>query len=200
MTWDVGTSVLQIINDLLEAAGYASLWTDGMGQFQATPYVSPANRPPVYEALSPFVKGDTSLMAPDWTKDQDIYSIPNRYVAISQGGGDAEALVAVETNTDPSSPFSYPSRGRWITRVVTGVEATSQADLQARAKMGLAQASSVTSGIAIQHLYLPDLQLNTTIRFVNPDADLDLLCYVTKTSLTFDPTSYCKSEIREAVV
>lgn len=199
MTWDVGTSVLQIINELLEAAGYASLWSDGWGQFQVTPYVAPADRPPVYEALSPFTPGDTSVMAPEWQRDRDIYSIPNRYVAISQGSGDEEALVAVATNEDPTSPFSYQARGRWVTRVVTGVEATSQADLLARAKMGLAQASSVTSGISIEHLYLPDLILNSTVRFTNPQAGLDFLCYVTKTSITFDPTALCKSEIREAI-
>jgi hypothetical protein len=200
MTWDVGTSILQIINDLLEAAGYASLWTDGWGQFRAEPYVSPANRTPVYEALNPFSKGDGSLMGPKWRNDKDIYGIPNRYVAISQGSGDEESLVAVATNEDPSSPFSYQARGRWVTRVVTGVEATSQEDLEARALMGLSQASSVTAGISLEHVFLPDLLINRTVKFTNPDAGLDLLCYVTKTSVEFDPTALCKTEIREAVV
>lgn len=200
MTWDVGTTILQIINDLLQAHGYTSLWSDGLGQFRTAPYVSPADRTPVYEALSPFTAGDESLMAPEWERDRDIYSIPNRYVAISQGSGDTEALVAVATNTDPASPFSYPSRGRWVTQVVTGVEASSLADLQARAKMGLAQASSVTSGISIEHIFLPDMHINETVRFNNPGAGLDILCYVTKTSIEFDPTALVKSEIREAVV
>lgn len=200
LTWDVGTSVLQIINDLLETAGYASLWTDGMGQFRATPYVSPAERSPVYEGLNPFSKGDQSLMDPGWTNDHDIYSIPNRYVAISQGSGDAEAMVSVATNEDPASPFSYQSRGRWITRVVTGVEVTSQADLDTRAKMGLAQTSSVANGIQLKHVFLPLLKINETIRFRNPDAELDLLCYVTKTTVEFDPTALCSSEIQEASV
>lgn len=200
MVWDVGTSVLQIVNDLLEAAGYSSLWTDGMGQFRADPYVPPAQRTPVYEQLAPLTKGETSLMAPDWSRDRDIYSIPNRYVAISQGSGDEESLVAVATNEDPDSPFSFQARGRWITRVVTGVEATSLADLQSRAQMGLSSSSSVTSGISIEHAYLPELQINRTIKFTNPDAGLDLLCYVTKTTVEFDPTALCKSEIQEAVV
>lgn len=200
MTWDVGTSVLQVVNDLLEAAGYTSLYTDGMGQFRTEPYVSPANRTPVYQSLSPFTHGEDSLMSPDWERDRDIYSIPNRYVAVAQGDGAVEGLVAVEINDDPLSPFSFTARGRWVTRVVTGVEATSQADLQARAKMGLAQASSVTSGLTINHVYLPALTLNAAIRFVNPDAGLDMLCYVTQTTIQFDPTALCKSEIREAVL
>lgn len=200
MTWEVGTSVLLICNELLEAAGYTSLYTDGMGQFRTDPYVTPANRVPVYSALNPFSSGENSLMAPEWERDRDIYSIPNRYVAISAGSGDEEALVAVATNEDASSPFSVQARGRWVTRVETGIEATSQADLLSRAKMGLAQASSVTSGISLEHMFLPDLVINSVIRFTNPDAGLDLLCYVTKTSVEFDPTALCKSEIREAVV
>lgn len=200
LTWEVGTPILQIVNDLLAAAGYGSLYTDGMGQFRCDPYVSPANRTPVYTALNPFSKGDDSLMSPEWDRDQDIYSIPNRYVLVSQGDGDAEGMVAVATNENPASPFSVQARGRWITRVETGVEATTQADLDARAKMGLAQASSVTSGISLEHVFLPELQINRTVKFVNPDAELDLLCYVTRTSVEFDPTALCKSEIREAVV
>lgn len=200
MVWDVGTSILTIINDLLQANGYGSIWTDGMGQFRVTPYVPPSARTPVYEALAPFTPGEQSLMSPEWTNDRDIYSIPNRYVAISSGSGDEEAMVAVATNEDPASPFSYQARGRWVTHVQTDVEASSQADLLARAQMGLAQMSSVTSGITISHVYLPDLRLNETVRFTNPAAGLDLLCYVTKTNVEFDPTALCQSEIREAVI
>lgn len=200
MTWETGTSRLRIINDLLAAAGYFSLWCDGQGQYRVSPYVVPSQRTPVYEARTPFSKGDFSLMSPDWQRDRDIYSIPNRYVAIGQGDGTLEAPVAVATNVDPNSPFSYPSRGRWITHVVTGVEATSQAELTTRAKMGLAQLSSVTSGITASHIFLPDMAVNAVVRFVNPDADLDILCSVSSTSIPFDPVALCKSELQEVVV
>lgn len=199
LTWDVGTPILTIVNELLEASGYASLWVDGQGQFRVTPFVAPGDRVPIYEALAPFTKGETSVLAPDWQRDRDIYQIPNRYVAVSQGDGEEEGMVAVVTNEDPASPFSYQSRGRWITRTVTGVEATSQADLEARAVMGLAQASSIASGLKIKHLFLPDLMVTAAVRFKHPDAGLDVLCYVTKTTLPLDPLALCASEIREAL-
>lgn len=200
MVWEVGTPVLKIINELLAAGGYSSLGLDEMGQFRVQRYQSPAQRDPVYSAEAPFVVGNRSVLSPSWERDRDIYSIPNRYVAIGQGSDEAEAPVAVATNTAETSPFSYQSRGRWITRVVTGVEATSQAELESRALMGLAQASSVTSGISLSHRFLPELVVNSTIRFTHPDAGLDLLCYVTKTSVPFKATELCKSEIQEAVV
>jgi hypothetical protein len=200
MTWDLGTPLLTIINGLLEAAGYASLWVDNLGQYRVTPYTSPAQRDPVYSQEAPFVVGDRCVLSPEWERDRDIYSVPNRYVAVGQGSGEAEAPVAVVTNTNANSPFSYQARGRWVTRVVTGVEAASAEDLETRALMGLAQASSVTSGFSIQHRFLPDLKVNDVIRFRHPDAGVDLLCYVTRIETDLRVDSLCRTEIREAVV
>lgn len=197
LTWDMGTTRLKIINDLLDAANYFSLWCDGAGQFQVTPYVEPKDRPPVYALATPFSRGELSLMAPDWTRDRDIYSIPNRYVAVTSGDSEVAALTSVATNMDPLSPYSYPSRGRWITAVLTGAEATTQADLNAIAKRGLTNLSAVANLIAVSHLYLPDVMVNRTVRFINQVADLDLLAYVTKTTIPFDPVTLCSSEFRE---
>lgn len=200
MVWEVGVPVLQIVNELLEAAGYFSLYTDGAGQYRADKYVAPSARPPIYEAANPFSAGESSLMSPEWTHDRDIYGVPNRYVAISQGSGETEGLIAVATNESPSSPYSFQARGRWITRTVTGVEATSQAELQTRAQMGLSGASAVTSALSIQHVFLPELRINQAVRFINPGIGLNLLCYVTKTDVPFDPTELCRTELREAVI
>lgn len=199
LVWDVGTTRLTIVNELLNAAGYFSLWCDGEGQFRVSEFVPAQERVPVYSSLTPFSKGDLSLMSPDWSRDRDIYAIPNRYVAIGQGSGDTAALVGVATNEDPASPFSKQARGRWITRVVTGVEAVSQEDLNTRAKMGLAGATSVSNGIAVQHVFLPDLLVNSVVRFVNPDAGLDILMSVTVTKVPFDPVALCSSDLREVL-
>jgi hypothetical protein len=200
MTWDVGTSRLKIINDVLSAAGYFSLWVDGYGQYRATQYIVPSQRQPVYETNTPFSRGDNSLMDPSWTRDNDIYSVPNRYVAIGQGDGVTEAPVAIATNEDPLSPFSYQARGRWITHVVSGVEATSVSELVTRARMGLAQMSAVTSGFSVAHMFLPDIMVNSVVRFTNDLAELDVYCSVSSTSIPFDPAALCKSVLQEVVV
>lgn len=195
--WEAGTTRLKIINDLLDAANYFSLWTDGQGQYRVEPYVEPANRPVVYEALQPFTNSEDSLMSPEWSRDRDIYSVPNRYVVVSQGSGIDEAFTSVATNVDPTSPFSYPSRGRWITTVETGVEAVSLEDLDAIAKRRLDAATAVTSTISAEHVFLPDLRINSIIRFTNEEAGLDMRCSVVKTEVPFDPDSLCKTELRE---
>lgn len=197
LTWDVGTSILKIVNDLLSAAGYFSLYTDGAGQFKVTPYLPSSERAPVYRAEAPFSVGDQSLMSSKWTLDKDFYSVPNRYVAISQGDGTTEAMVAVVTNEDPTSPFSYQSRGRWITRTRTGVEAVSQEDLLTRARQGLAASMGITTKIAAEHLFLPELQINRTVEFYNEAAGLSIVCSVLGTTLPFNPTGLCKTDLRE---
>lgn len=199
MTWDVGTSRLKIINDLLDAGNFRSLWVDYEGQYQVTEYIPPAQRTPIYQFISPFKDDETSLMAPAWTRDRDIFSIPNRYVAIGQGDSETEALVAFAVNDNENSPYSYQSRGnRWITQVDTGVEAEDQAALDGYAQRRLNAATSVSSGMTVQHLLLPNIQVNRAIEFVNTTAGHDFLCYITKTTFVFDPLALCVTEIQEA--
>jgi hypothetical protein len=198
--WDVGTTRLKIINDLLDAGGFFSLWVDGYGQYQATDYVLPAERATKFSVLAPFVVGPTSVWAPEWTNDRDIYSIPNRFVAVSQGDGEAEALVSTATNEDPASPFSFAARGRWITEVETGVEAVSQAALDLYAKRRLASLTSVGSTVEISHPHLPGMAVNDVLQLTNPGAGLDIRASVAKTSVVFDPIGLCQSTLTEVVV
>lgn len=201
MTWNAGTTRLKIINDLLQTAGYFSLWCDGLGQYRVTKYAPPSQRPPVYEMLAPFSDGPNSVMSPDWTQDRDIYGIPNRVVVIGQGDSENPALVAVAENTDPSSPFSRSSRGRWITEVLTDVEAVDIAELESYAVRRLAESSSVTSSIKLKHIFLPNLPVNSTVLFTNEKAKMtEVLCYLSSTTVNFDPLALCVSEIREAIV
>lgn len=196
MVWDLGKTRLQIINDLLDVAGYFSLFCDGWGQYQAVPYVQPADRVPVYESIAPFSDGARSLMDPAWRRDRDIYSIPNRYLVVGQGDGTNAALVSLATNVDPESPYSFPSRGRWITATEIGVEAADQSTLDTIARARLSRAASVTNQITLRHVFLPDLHVNSVVKFVNPGAALDTYCYVVNTSIPLDPTALCSTTMR----
>jgi hypothetical protein len=197
LTWDVGTTRLRIINDLLDAAGYFSLWVDGWGNFRATPYTTPASRAPRFSVMAPFEVGATSLWAPEWTADEDIYAVPNRVVAVSQGDGDTAALTSTATNTDPLSPYSSVSRGRWITLVETGVEAVDQAALDTYAARRLTEVTSVTSTLTIKHAPLPGLNVNDVVRVVNPAAEIDSLAVVRQTMIPLSCTAMAESTLVE---
>ena len=198
MTWDATTTKLQIVNDLLAAGGYFSLWCDYQGQFRCTPYNLPMNTPPTYAALAPFTD-ENSVLSPDWKHTQDIYGIPNRYVAVGQGSGSSAALIATATNMDPNSDFSYPSRGCWITVTEKGVQTTDLSALQAYAQQKLNAAVSVVGTYSFSHLLLPGLYVNSTVQFTNERSGVDVLAAVTDLTMPLDPTALCTSVMRQAV-
>lgn len=206
--WPVGTSKLQIVNDLLDALNYRSLWVDGEGNFRATPYVVPAKRSLLYELLNgisrELIDGETSIYEQEWSRDLDMFSVPNKVIAVQSGTGDAPALVGEYTNTDPASPFSYPSRGRWITRVLDGVETPDGTDpevvafLEAKAQQSLIAASSVQATVKVKHLPVP-LQVGDVMRFANAPAGIDARHVATSIKLDASPLGLMDTELQEVI-
>lgn len=208
MTWEAGTSKLKIINDLLDVAGYNSLWMDGYGDLQATPRVLPANRSLTYDLLGiprELQDGQTSIYSPDWTRDRDSFEVPNKVIAIQAAGGEDEAaLVGTWTNTDPASPYSYPSRGRWIPHVLDSVEtpegtaAQTLEFLRNRARATLVQMSAVQAEIKITHLPIP-IRVSDVLRFVNSKAQVDGRYVVTRIKLDTTALGLMSSTLQEVI-
>lgn len=167
MVWEAGTTPLRIVNDLLAAINYWGVRCDRWGRYVLAPYSRPQDRSPVRG----FVPAADSILVPDWTVDQDLVTVPNRAVVVSRGSADDEAFVGVAENTDPGSPFSYPSRGRWITVVEHDVEVTSQGAVDARAARLLAERSSVAAEYEIAHAIVP-LDLHDVVTLVDGPASV----------------------------
>lgn len=198
MVWDVGETTLKIVNDLLDAGGFFSLYSDFYGGFRADKYVLPADRPVSFEASGPFVYGPDSVMSPEWKRAQSV-DVPNRFLAVGVGNEASAALTSVATNEDPSSPYSYQSRGRWITKTETGVEAASQDVLDAYAARSLISASQPGTSLSVQHLPLPGLRINSVVRVSNPRADLDSLVSVQNTKITLSFDALAESTLAEVL-
>lgn len=208
MAWEAGTSKLKIINDLLDVAGYNALWMDGMGNFQVTPRVLPADRSILYEVLGiprELRDGEQSIYRPSWNRDRDSFGVPNKVIAVqSAGGEDEEALVGQWTNEDPTSPYSYPSRGRWIPYVLDsvetpeGTEAEIIAFLQQRARATLVQMSAVQAQVSLDHLPIP-VKVGDVIRFAHSAAGIDARHVITSISLDITPTGLMQSKLQEVI-
>ena len=206
MVWPAGTTKLQIVNDLLAALNYNSLWVDGLGNFQATPYVLPAQRSLSYEILNgverELVDGEQAIYAQEWTRDRDMFDVPNKVIAVQSASGDAPALVGEYTNTDPDSPFSYPSRGRWITKTLDSVETPDGTDLEvvafleAKARQSLIASSSVQATVQVKHLPVP-IRVSDVMRFANTPAGIDARHVVTSISLDAHPLGLMESKLQE---
>lgn len=181
MVWEAGESKLTIINELLEAAGYWSLWVDGAGQFRVEPYVNPADRPVAHE----FIQGPESLHEIGWSREQDLSGVPNKFVVVGEGDDEEPPLVGVAVNENPDSPFSFQARGRWITRTEEGVEAESQAVVDQLAQRRLFDAMDPVARISVKHAVLP-LDPNQLVRFRDSGHDVLATIQNMKYDLRFD--------------
>lgn len=190
MTWEAGTPRLTIFNDILEAIGYWSMNVSGAGAFQIRPYVPPAQRPLSWQ----FKEGETSIHLPEWSREQDLAGIPNKVVLVSQGGEEKPALVGIARNMNPSSPASYPARGRWVTRTETGVEASTQEVITQMAEKKLLEASTAIAKIEIEHLPVP-IWTNDLVEFSSQGVQTRATVQSIKYDLS--PDGLCKTTLRE---
>lgn len=208
MVWPAGTTKLTIVNDLLDALNYSALWVDGAGNFRATPYVVPARRSLSYELLNDvkreLVDGDESIYSEAWSRDRDMFGVPNKIIAVQSATGEAPALVGVYTNEDPASPFSYQSRGnRWITRTIDvetpeGTDPEVVAFLEARAQKTLLAASAVQATIKVKHLPTPS-RVSDVMRFRNAPAGIDARHVVTNIELEAHALGLMESTLQEVI-
>mgnify|MGYP000902892572 CR=1 FL=1 len=192
MVWDPGTSVLTVVNELLDAAGYWACFTDGAGVVHLEPYVRPAARARTFN----FVEGETAIHSAEWTREQDLAAVPNRVLLVGQGDQDRPALVGVATNEDPQSRFSRQRRGRWITVSETGVEAADQATITAKARRKLIEASTPQAKLQVSHMPIPVAPNHAGI-FRSQGADSRVVLQSIEYQL--DPTALVKSTLIEVV-
>lgn len=208
MAWEAGTSKLKIVNDLLDVAGYNSLWMDGYGAFRTTPRVLPADRSLVYDVLGvprEMKYGESSIYQPDWTRERDSYQVPNKVIAVQAAGGEDEAaLVGTWTNEDPTSPYSYLARGRWIPHVLDSVETPEGTEseiiefLEARARATLIAMSAVQAQAKITHLPIP-VRVGEVIRFSHQPSGIDTRHVFTDIELELSSTGMMKSTLQEVI-
>mgnify|MGYP001809867151 CR=1 FL=1 len=216
MVWPAGTTKLQIVNDLLSALNYSSLWVDGVGKFRATPYVLPARRSLGYELLNgaerKLVDGEESIYEQEWSRDLDMYRVPNKVIAVASGSGDAAPSIGIATNEDPESPFSYQSRGnRWIVPdsgplTVDVPDFSSAGDpvaatvafLENAALRSLIARSSIQASVSVKHLPVP-LRVSDVVRFQNTPAQINARHTVTQIDLEAHPLGLMKTTLQEVV-
>lgn len=193
ITWDAGISKLTVINELLTAVGYWSLWCDGGGVFRVEPYLDPASRQPAYT----FRHGERAVHFPEWGRSQDLSSVPNRFIAVGQGDEENEPLVGVALNENPDSPYSYQARGRWITATEEGVEGDSQAIFDQYAARRLRDLMNPVARMSATHAALP-LAANDLVEFI-PEDGIRRLATVQRMSFDFTYDTDFKVEWREVI-
>ena len=195
MVWEADTSKLQIINDLLASINFFSLWVDGYGVFQGTPYQPPGGRGISWI----FEDNFRSIYSPEFFNDKDEFNVPNKVVLVSTSDGETEALTAVATNEDPDSKYSYNQRGRWITTTEKDIEVTSQATLNLMVQRRMVELSEISSTYDISHALIP-LNLNDAVKFIRSTEGISTVGVVQKMSFGTGVGELVKTTIREVAL
>lgn len=189
MVFDPASTILTVVNELLKAAGYWSLWVDGAGVYRVEPYEDPSQRPESWR----FEDGEAQVRFPEWEREQDLSNVPNLFRVYREGTDEDDGIEGVYRNDDESSPFSIPSRGFIIERSESAEVETVEEAVELAARR-LRDAMSVVARITASHAPLP-LNPNEVIRHI--DATTDVRCTIQNMSLTFETGTECRAEWRE---
>lgn len=136
--WEVGTSILTIVNQLLGEINYNQLWFTPDGSAVLEPASVPtaeniehtmSDRPE--DQLGGAVKIDRML--PSISRVTDVYQAPNVFLCLCSNPDKSGPMKAISENTNPQSPLSISRRGRRIMTVKRVDNIASQEELQAYA-------------------------------------------------------------------
>lgn len=126
--WDIGTSYLAIMNQLLSEMSYNSTYMDNSGKIVLSKYVAPSlsNIDFTYRA------GTYSIIGSDYSRSNDYHNKNNVFKVICANPDLETPLVATSENNEASSPFSTVNIGR-VLNVSYIDNIASQAALQDKA-------------------------------------------------------------------
>ena len=192
--WQQGASVAQIIQDLLTAINYGSVWFDSYGAAQCNPYISPDqdNIDHIYATDS------NSIIAPMVEQTLDWFSIPNVIVlAVSQP--DRPILVSKFVNSDPNSPVSTVRRGRRVVKFDNSMDVATQAELDALAHQAAVSAANVYETLSYSTMPMPNHGERDGILFTHNGLGVSARYTEHKWGLTLSAGSMMTHEMRRVV-
>ena len=169
--WDIGTSYLEIINQLLNEINYNPLWFNSRGAAVLEP-VSLPNSSRLKHVMDERVV--ESLLLPSISRETDIYRAPNVFLCVCSNADKSQPLVSRAENTNPQSPLSIARRGRRIMKRIQVDNIENQAALDAYAQRICNESMIGGETIRVQTGLLPGFGVAdvTALRFEG----IDTLC------------------------
>lgn len=164
--FDIGTSKLDIINELLSEINYKSAVADVNGKIIIEPYAKP-----VLSAVNKTYKADeVSKIYPNITESADFYNVPNVFIAVVSNSDLEEDLVSVYTNDNPASKLSTLYRGRKIVSEIYQPDGiASQEDLDAYVAKKAFDAMQIEQTVEITTALMPDHGVGEVIFIEHPE-------------------------------
>lgn len=124
--WEPGTEWLDVLNDLSAEVNYRSLYIDMEGRAVMEPYAPPR----AARVRHRYRVDGKSILEPEMTIQEDLFDVPNVFIALCENPDYDTPLRAEAVNTDLTDPASVPNRGR-VPQVETVDNIAGQEALQA---------------------------------------------------------------------
>lgn len=140
--WDVGTSMLTIVNQLLDEINYSSLWIDSNGFARCGPYQ--ADDKPLDFA---YTAGPGSVILQEHSVSNDVFNSYNVFTVCANRIGDSAPIYVTAVNDDATSKISTVRRGR-IAAPITMLNDVSNLDTARAYAQNLVKKSRMSSETA----------------------------------------------------
>ena len=165
--WDVGTSYLTIINQLLSEINYRTIWFDANGCAVLEPALTPsADRiDHIYDATPV-----DSITHRDTTTVTDLFDRPNVFIVICSNPDYDAPMTATSENNNAQSRLSIANRGMRIPQVYKVDNIASMDELQVYADRLRDQSMLATEVTTIQTAIVPDHGLFDVVALQHPAA------------------------------
>ncbi len=163
--WDAGTTLLEVVNDLLDGGGYFAAHSTPEGVLGCRPYDTPAQRPIKHTF-------NTDGYSRGWKLKNDSWAVPNRLVAKQRTDHTETPGAAVVVDT--TSPYAKDRIGYFVDAEPIEVQASNMAELRAAAIRRLRSIQGKTTTLDIDYGYIP-ITMHDVVRFINKPANIDEL-------------------------
>ncbi len=191
--WDIGTPVLDVVNDCMGWAGFSSAGVDGYGNVVLRAYADPSGREPV-AVLSDRERGGP-IGGVDVTREHDPSGVPNVSIVV-YSPQEGEPQAACVRNDDPSSAFSTVSRSREICRYEEVTELSGPPS--AKALSNLRSAMRVVDKYGVDMLWWP-VDVGDVVRIDYAGMGVRVDGVLVKRSVSMTPALRCSCTVRRNV-
>lgn len=150
LEFEIGSSKLEVINELLYAINYYPIHFDYRGFAETSRYIEPMQR----ETEFGYVSDDRSVILSGASQSNDMYGVPNvivRYI----DNPDATPLRSVYRNDNPESIVSTVRRGRQIVDVEAVEDIADQETLDSYTKRIAIEKSQMNDSVSMSTALMP---------------------------------------------
>ncbi len=147
--WEVGSSVLDVIDALLEEIGYVSLWFDRNGVAQVHPHRRPTAEQ-IDHRYGPGRESSYGLIQTDFSRENDLFARCNVMTVLCENPDLGLPMIATAVNDDPDSPLAVRRAGRIMAPLVKVKNIPDQAALQEYAQQLLWEATAAQETTVIE--------------------------------------------------